>query len=271
MNPTKSAISRRSFLMGSAAAATALTMTPGDLLADEKKKSPSDKLNIACIGAGGKGSSDIVDAATDNIVAICDVDDEKFADLFNHCKENRPDALPMLEKAKRYKDYRIMLEENARLIDAVTVSTPDHTHAPAAMMALKMKKHVWVQKPLTHTVHEARMLAEEAARQGVTTQMGNQGHASEDARLMNEWIWDGAIGEVREVHVWTNRPIWPQGVEAPATIPSVPPSLDWNLWLGPAAWRPYHPDLCHFVWRGWLDFGTGAIGDMGAHILDHPY
>jgi predicted dehydrogenase len=271
MNSPKSTISRRSFLMGGAAAATALTMAPKTVLAKEKKRSPNDKLNIACIGAGGKGSSDITDAATDNIVAICDVDDEKYAALFDHCKENRPEALPMLEKAKRYKDYRIMLEENAGSIDAVTVSTPDHTHAPAAMMALKMKKHVWVQKPLTHTVHEARMLAAEAARQGVTTQMGNQGHASEDARLMNEWIWDGAIGNIHEVHCWSNRPIWPQGVEAPKAIPSVPPSLDWNLWLGPAAWRPYHPDLCHFVWRGWLDFGTGAIGDMGAHILDHPY
>jgi hypothetical protein len=267
----KGAISRRNFLMGSAAAATAITMAPGELFAKEKPKAPSDKLNIACIGAGGKGSSDITDAATENIVAICDVDDDKYADLFKHCKENRPEALPMLEKAKRYKDYRKMLEENAKLIDAVTVSTPDHIHAPAAMMALKMKKHVWVQKPLTHTVQEARMLAAEAAKQGVTTQMGNQGHASEDARLMNEWIWDGAIGDIREVHCWTNRPIWPQGIPAPKEIPSVPPSLDYNLWLGPAPWRPYHPALSHFVWRGWFDYGTGALGDMGAHIIDHPY
>ncbi len=264
-------ISRRTFMNTTAAATAAMTILPGKSFAESRKISANDKLNIAAIGAGGKGASDITDAATENIVAICDVDDDKYIDLFKHARENRPEAVPMLEKAKRYKDFRIMLQENMKNIDAVIVSTPDHTHAVAAMMAMKMKKHVWVQKPLTRTVYEARMLAEEAARQGVITQMGNQGHASEDARLINEWIWDGAIGNVREVHCWTNRPIWPQGIEAPTEIPSVPPSLDWNLWLGPAAWRPYHPALCHFVWRGWQDFGTGAIGDMGAHIMDHPY
>jgi len=264
-------ISRRTFLEGTAAATAAFTILPGSVFGQKGKKSPNDKLNIACIGVGGRGKDDVTDAATENIVALCDVDDDKFNELLTHAKENRPEAVPMLEKAKRYKDFRIMLQENAKLIDAVTVAIPDHCHAAAAMMAIKMKKHVYVEKPLTHTVYEARMLATEAARQGVTTQMGNQGHSSEDARLFNEWIWDGAIGNVHEVHCWSNRPIWPQGIEAPKEIPSCPPSLDWNLWLGPAAWRPYHPDLCHFVWRGWYDFGTGAVGDMGAHSMDHPF
>ncbi|MBN2355332.1 Gfo/Idh/MocA family oxidoreductase, partial [candidate division KSB1 bacterium] len=270
-NQTKRGISRRTFLEGSAAAAAAFTIVPGEVLGQKGKQAPSDKLNIAAIGVGGKGKSDITDASTENIIALCEVDDEKYIELFKHAKENKPEAIPMLEKAKRYKDFRIMLQEQAKNIDAVIVSTPDHTHAVAAMMAIKMKKHVFVQKPLTHTVYEARMLAQEAAKQGVITQMGNQGHASEDARLLNEWIWDGAIGNIHEVHCWSNRPIWPQAIEAPTEIPSVPPTLDWDLWLGPAAWRPYHPDLCHFVWRGWLDFGTGAIGDMGAHIMDQPY
>jgi hypothetical protein len=156
-------------------------------------------------------------------------------------------------------------------IDAVTVSTPDHTHAAAALTAIRMKKHAFVQKPLTHTVAEARRMAEEAAKYGVTTQMGNQGHASEEARLINEWIWDGAIGPVREVHCWTNRPVWPQNIERPKETPPVPSTLDWNLWLGPSPERPYHPCYHPFSWRGWWDFGSGVVGDMGAHIMDHPY
>jgi predicted dehydrogenase len=139
------------------------------------------------------------------------------------------------------------------------------------MTAIQMKKHVFVQKPLTHTVYEARKLAEAAKKTGVVTQMGNQGHAGEGARLINEWIWDGAIGDVTEVHTWTNRPVWPQNIERPITIPSVPPTLDWNQWLGPAPWRPYHPAYVPFTWRGWWDFGVGALGDMGAHIIDHPF
>ncbi len=264
-------ISRRSFIQGSAAAAAAFTIIPNKVLAQKGRKAPSDKLNIACIGIGGRGKDNTVDACSENIVAVCDVDDEKYLELFKKAKEKNPDAIPMLEKAKRYKDFRIMLQEQAKNIDAVIVSTPDHIHAVAAMMAIKMKKHVYVEKPLTHTVYEARLLAQEAAKQGVITQMGNQGHSSEHARLINEWIWDGAIGNVHEVHCWSDRPIWPQGMEAPKEIPSVPPTLDWNLWLGPAPWRPYHPAYCHFVWRGWFDFGTGAIGDMGAHIMDQPY
>ncbi len=136
---------------------------------------------------------------------------------------------------------------------------------------MKMGKHVFIQKPLTHTIKEARMLAEEATKRNLVTQMGNQGHSKEGIRLICEWFWDGAIGDCTEVHVWTNRPIWPQGVDAPKEIPSVPPNLDWDIWLGPAPWRPYHPALTHFVWRGWFDYGTGALGDMGAHLIDQPY
>jgi predicted dehydrogenase len=161
--------------------------------------------------------------------------------------------------------------EKEKSIDAITVSTPDHNHAVIAMMAIKMGKHVFVQKPLTHTIKEARLLEEAAKKHNIVSQMGNQGHAGEGARLINEWIWDGAIGDVREAHVWTNRPIWPQGINAPKEIPSVPSTLDWNIWLGPAPFRPYHPAYAPFNWRGWWDFGTGVVGDMGAHLMDQPF
>ncbi len=156
-------------------------------------------------------------------------------------------------------------------LDAITVATPDHAHAVIAMAAMTRGKHVYCEKPLTHTVQEARMLAETAKKMNVVTQMGNQGHSKEGARLLNEWIWDGAIGPVTEVHVWTNRPIWPQGIEAPAELPSCPRSVDWDIWLGPSAWRAYHPAYHPFAWRGWWDFGTGAVGDMGAHLIDQPF
>ncbi len=266
----KKGISRRSFVSGaSAATAAAFTIVPRRVLGGPGYKAPSDKLNIACIGVGGKGRSDTRAAMGENIVALCDVDDTQMAKFKDTIKDD-DEALAWFDKVKKYKDFRVMLEQQ-KDIDAITVSTPDHTHAVAAMMALKMEKHVFVQKPMTHTIHEARALAKEAAKAGVATQMGNQGHAGEGARLINEWIWDGAIGEVYEVHCWTNRPIWPQGIEAPKEKKRVPKSLDWDLWLGPAAMRPYHPAYVPFRWRGWWDFGTGAIGDMGAHIIDHPY
>jgi predicted dehydrogenase len=253
-------LSRREFIGRSALAVGAVTILPRHVLGGNGFTPPSDKLNIACIGAGGKGVSDIRAVSTENLVAFCDVDDVRAAETYT--------AFP---KVPRYKDFRIMLDENDSDIDAVTVSTPDHIHTIAAMTAIKMGKHVFVQKPLTHTVKEARMLAEAAKEEGIVSQMGNQGHAGEGARLINEWIWDGAIGDVSEVHTWTNRPIWPQNIEKPEAIPSVPPTLDWNLWLGPAPWRNYHPAYVPFSWRGWWDFGTGALGDMGAHIIDHPY
>ena len=257
-------VSRREFL-GATAAAAAFTIVPRHVLGGPGYVAPSDKLNIGCVGVGGKGQSDIQAASTENIVALCDVDDTAIARVI---KEDGP-RNPQLEKAKKYRDFRQMLEKEK--LDAITVSTPDHTHAVVAVMAMQMKKHVFVQKPLTHTIQEARALAKLAKEMGVTTQMGNQGHAGEGARLVKEWIDDGALGDISEVHVWTNRPIWPQGINAPDTLPSVPPTLDWNLWLGPAKYRPYHPAYCPFVWRGWWDFGTGAVGDMGAHLIDTAF
>ena len=262
MNSDQPAISRRKFLAQSSLAAAAFTIVPRHVLGGKGYRAPSDTLNIACIGVGGKGYSDLHAVATENIVAMCDVDEERAAKAFEE-----------FPKAKKYYDFRRMLEKEHKHIDAVTVSTPDHTHAVAAMAAIQLGKHVFVQKPLTHSVYEARMLARAAREKGVVTQMGNQGHAGEGSRLICEWIWSGAIGEVYEVHTWTNRPIWPQGknVTRPKEVPTTPPTLHWNLWLGPASWRPYHPAYVPFNWRGWWDFGTGALGDMGAHIMDMPY
>ena len=252
-------ITRREFMGKAAATAAAFTIVPRYVLGGTEYTAPSDKLNIACVGIGGKGHSDVHGVSSENIYALCDVDDVKAAETYKD-----------FPKAKRYTDFRKMLEKEKE-IDAVTVTTPDHNHAVVAIAAMDLGKHVYVQKPLTHTVEEARKLAEKAKEYNLVTQMGNQGHAGEGGRLINEWIWDGAIGDVYEVHVWTNRPIWPQGIPRPETIPSVPLSLDWNQWLGPAKWRPYHPAYAPFAWRGWLDFGTGSLGDMGAHLIDHPY
>ena len=262
-----SALTRRGFLTGFAATAATVTIVPRHVLGGQGHKAPSDKLNIACIGVGGKGRSDSQAMIGENVIALCDVDEERAAEKHGDEQKSIFDLVP---QAKFYKDFRVMLEKE-KDIDAVTVSTPDHTHAVAAMMAIKMGKHVFVQKPLTHTVYEARALAKAAREAGVVSQMGNQGHAGEGARLLNEWIWDGAIGDIKEVHVWTNRPIWPQGINAPTETPSVPPTLDWNLWVGPSPWRPYHPAYVPFAWRGFWDFGTGALGDMGAHLMDHPF
>jgi predicted dehydrogenase len=217
---------------------------------------PSEKLNVAGIGVGGMGKSNLKNLSDENIVAICDVDEKYAGKVF--------DEYP---QAKKYSDFRKMLEKQKE-IDAVVVATPDHTHAVISMMAMKMGKHVYCQKPLTHSVYEARMLTEAAREYKVATQMGNQGHSGEGVRLVCEWIWDGAIGAVREVHAWTNRPVWPQGIDRPQESPAVPATLDWDLWLGPAPVRPYHPSYLPFNWRAWLDFGTGALGDMACHVLD---
>ncbi len=193
-----------------------------------------------------------------NIYALCDVDTEFAAHIFK--------GYP---KAKVYQDFRKMLDREKE-IDAVVIGTPDHTHAVIAAYAMKMGKHVYVEKPMCKTIYEARKLAEIAKEMDVVTQMGNQGHATEGTRLTVEWIQSGAIGLVREVHLSTNRPIWPQGdIQRPAGV-SVPKTLDWDIWLGPAPEKPYHPDICHFNWRGLRDYGTGAMGDMGAHIFDAP-
>jgi predicted dehydrogenase len=226
---------------------------------------PSDKLNIAGIGIGGMGRNNVDNVAkTENIVALCDVDwREQSARVFK--------AYP---QAKQYKDYRVMLDKQKE-IDAVIVATSDHTHAVISLEAMRRKKHVFTQKPLTHTVHEARVLAKAAKEYKVATQMGNQGQASDGPRRLREIIWDGVIGPVREVHVWTDRPnkgllgtYWPQGVNRPGETPKAPAELDWDLFIGPAPMRPYHPAYHPFNWRGWWDFGTGALGDIGCHSLD---
>ncbi len=256
----KNKLSRREFIGATAMASAAFTIVPRHVLGGPGYKTPSDTLNIACVGIDGKGTSDIEALSTENIVALCDVD----LTLGIGTRKKHP-------KANQYQDFRIMLEKEKN-IDAVTVTTPDHTHAVIAMAAMQRGKHVFVQKPLTSTVTEARKLAAAAKKYNVVTQMGNQGHAGEGARLINEWIWDGALGDVTEVQSWTDRPIWPQGtIVRPKTIPSVPTSLAWNVWLGPAPHRPYQPGYHPFNWRGWRDYGTGALGDMGAHIIDHPF
>jgi predicted dehydrogenase len=268
----KEKISRRQFLGSAAAAATAFTIVPRHVLGGAGHTAPSEKLNVAGVGVGGMGAHNVLKVAGmefdegnekliktrdgENIVALCDVDSEIAVSLYRE-----------VSKAKKYTDFRKMLEKQ-KDIDAVVIGTPDHTHAVIAMTAIKMGKHVYCQKPLTRTVYEARMLTEAAREHKVATQMGNQGNSGEGIRLTCEWIWDGAIGPVREVHAWTDRPVWPQGIPRPKDIHPVPSSLDWDLWLGPAPVRPYHPTYHPFSWRAWWDFGTGALGDMACHILD---
>ena len=255
-----SILTRRDFIKHSAIAAGA-AMLPGYATAARVRfKSPSEKLNIAVIGADGKGASDTDACASENIVALCDVDDTRL--------RKRGEKYP---GARLYRDYRKMLEE-IKEIDAVIVATPDHHHAPASIMAMKLGKHVYCQKPLTHSVYEARMMREVAAKYKVATQMGNQGSAENGLRRAVEVIQAGAIGLVREVHVWSNRPIWPQGIDRPAQVDPVPANLDWDLWLGPAPERPFAKDVYNpFKWRGWQDFGTGALGDMACHTTNLPF
>jgi len=255
---SKKRISRRRFV-GDVAAGAAFTIVPRHVLG-RGFTAPSDKLNIACIGCGGKGRSDIDGVAAENIYALCDVDWKLALDAFQH-----------FPKAKRYRDYREMLDKDGKNIDAVTVSIPDHSHAAAGLLALKLGKHAFVQKPLARTLGEVRALEQAARTAKVATQMGNQGHTHEGTRLIREWVEAGAIGTVREVHFWTNRPWWPQGIERPLEEFYVPDSLDWNLWLGPAAERPYNPAYAPFKWRGWWDFGTGSLGDMACHIMDAAF
>lgn len=250
-------ISRRKFLNLSAAAASSLMILPRHVLGGKKYVAPSDKLNIAGIGVGGQGGGDLSRMEGENIVALCDVDWDRAARTF----KKYPDV-------PRYRDFRVMLEKR-KDIDAVVVGTPDHVHAVATMAALQLGKHVFCEKPLTHTIYEARLLTKTACEAGVATQMGNQGHAMESIRVLCEWIWDGAIGNVTEVHAWTPHPVWPQGIGRPTETPPVPDILSWDLWLGPAPFRPYHPCYVPQKWRGWWDFGTGGLGDMGCHIFDH--
>jgi len=258
-----SSLNRRQFIRGAALASTGLLILPSRVLGRGGFKSPNEKLNLAGIGIGGQGGHDLSELASENIVALCDVDAAHAGGVFHRYPE-----------AKVYQDYRKMLEAQ-KDIDAVVIATPDHQHAIIAMAAMRHGKHVYCEKPLTHTVWEAQQLTTAARAHHVATQMGNQGQASEETRRLCEFILDDAIGPVREAHVWTDRPsnglfneYWPQGVERPKDTPPVPKTLEWDLWLGPAPERPYHPIYLPFRWRGWWDFGTGALGDIGCHAFD---
>jgi predicted dehydrogenase len=258
---------RRTFIstLGATIGSTvpAFSIVPRHILGGGNYIAPSDKLNVAAIGAGGKAWQNLnltFKKGEANIVSLCDVDDR----MAERSREAWPDA-------SYYKDFRIMLEKEDDNIDAVIISSPDHMHAVHALMAMKMGKHVYVEKPLTHDIQEARLLTEAAKKYKVVTQMGNQGSSGDDTRYVEKWIQDGVIGDVGRVHVWTNRPVWPQGIPTPKDTHSVPDEVDWDLWLGTAPERPFNPIYIPANWRGWVDFGTGALGDMGCHFIDVPF
>ena len=260
--PEKSTTSRRQFIQAGALAAGSFLIVPRHVLG-KGYIAPSDKLNIAGVGVDGKGFSDTNNAfnnGANNMVALCDVDWNKAKRNF----EKHPNA-------KRYKDFREMLDKEAKNIDAVTVSTADHTHAVVAMAAMQLGKHVYVQKPLTHNIYEARMLTEAARKYKVVTQMGNQGASNPHQKQMVEWFDKGLIGKVHTIHLWTNRPVWPQGIPVPQPAAEVPEGLAWDVWLGPAEKVGYSPAYHPFKWRGWWNFGAGALGDIGCHIMDAPF
>ena len=259
-------ISRRSFVKKASVAAAALplgvSIVPRHVLG-KGQLAPSDTLYIAGIGVGGKGESDIATFAKHpkaKIAFLCDVDDRRAAG-----------SVKKFDKAVYYKDYRKMLEKEHKNIDAVSVSSPDHMHAVQAMAAMQLGKHVYVQKPLTHDIYEARMLTEAARKYKVVTQMGNQGASGDGVRQMREWYDAGLIGDVHTVYCWTNRPVWPQGIPWPDRKTEVPKELDWDLWLGTAPYKDYIDKLVPFNWRGWWDYGTGALGDMACHIIEPPF
>ncbi|MCC6233138.1 MAG: Gfo/Idh/MocA family oxidoreductase [Verrucomicrobiales bacterium] len=258
-----SRVPRRQFLKQAGLALATIQIVPPHVVGRGAEPPPSQRLNIAGIGLGGQGSHDIAQFPNENIVALCDPDWRHAAGTFKKYPQ-----------AKTFKDYREMLD-TMKDLDAVVVATPDHHHAFASMEAIRRGKHVYCEKPLTHSVWEARQVAEAARQAGVATQMGNQGQASEETRRLSELVWSGAIGDVTEVHVWTDRPsrglfdeYWPQGVDRPKDTPTPPESMAWDLWLGPAPERPFHPIYAPFRWRGWWDFGTGALGDIGCHSFD---
>jgi predicted dehydrogenase len=256
-------MSRRRFL-GNTAAAAAFMIVPRHVLGGAGQIPPSEKVNVASVGAGGDMAPDNIHACAKvgNIVALCDVDDKQAAKIYNE-----------FPKAAKYKDFRVMLDKSHKDIDGVVVAIPDHSHAVVTMAAIRAGKHVYTQKPMTHSIYEARILTEAARKAGIISQMGNQGRSSEGTRLVQEWINDGAIGTVREAHCWTDRPgsWWPQGIPRPTDTPAIPETLDWDIWLGPSPARPYNPCYHPFLWRGWWDFGTGSLGDMGCHMMDQPF
>jgi predicted dehydrogenase len=259
MEENKTDLARRKFIRNTSLAAAGFFIVPRHVLG-RGYIAPSDKLNIAGIGAGGKGASDLKEFAKSprvNIVALCDVDDRQAAG-----------SIKEFPKASYHKDFREMLEKEGKNIDAVSVSTPDHTHAVATLAAMQLGKHVYTQKPLTHDIYEARTLTEAARKYKVITQMGNQGGSGDGVRKAKEMVDAGLIGEVKSVKCWTNRPVWPQGIPVPTGSHEVPKELNWDLWLGPAKYIDYNPAYLPFNWRGWWAFGTGALGDMACHIMD---
>ena len=256
-------LSRRTFIKNAGLTAAAFSILPRFVLGGKGFIPPSDTLYIAGIGVGGKGESDLTGFAKNpkaKIVFLCDVDDRMAV----KSKANFP-------QAKYYKDFRVMLDKEGKGIDAVSVSTPDHTHAVAAMAAIQRSKHVYVQKPLTHSIYEARMLAEAAKKYKVVTQMGNQFASADHVRVAKEMVDAGLIGDVTKVLTWTNRPVWPQGIPTPTGKYDVPKEVDWELWLGPSKYIDYNPAYLPFNWRGWWQFGTGALGDMGCHVMDAAF
>ncbi|GAB3692216.1 Gfo/Idh/MocA family oxidoreductase [Spirosoma flavus] len=262
---TNSGTTRRQFIQAGALATAGFFIVPRHVLGGKGFIAPSDKLNIAGVGFGGKGFSDTNNSynnGANNIVALCDVDWG-----LPRVKEN----FTKHPNAKRYKDFREMLDKEGKTIDAVTVSTADHTHAVVAMAAMMRGKHVYVQKPLTHNIYEARMLTEAARKYKVVTQMGNQGSSNPQQKQMVDWFDKGLLGTVHTVNLWTNRPVWPQGIPVPQAVDQVPVDLDWDLWLGPAQKIGYTPAYHPFKWRGWWNFGAGALGDIGCHIMDTPF
>lgn len=256
-------VSRRSFIKKAAVSAAVVSIVPRFVLGGPGYVAPSDTLYVAGIGVGGKGVVDMKGIAKHpkaKISFLCDVDDRQAV----KSRENFPTA-------KYYKDFRVMLDKESKNIDAVTVTTPDHTHAVIAMAAIQRGKHVYVQKPLTHDIYEARMLTEAAKKYKVVTQMGNQFGSSDHVRLAKEWVNAGLIGDVHSVQVWTDRPVWPQGIPTPTGKFDIPKELDWDLWLGPAKLMDYNPAYLPFNWRGWWNFGTGALGDMACHNMDAAF
>lgn len=244
-------------------ASAAFFIVPRHVLGGKGYRAPSDMLTIASIGVGGKGEDDInhfYAGGKANIAFLCDVDTRRAAN-----------SVRKFPKAKYYKDWRELLDKEHKNFDAVSVSTPDHTHAVAAYSAMSLGKAVYVQKPLTHDVFEARMLTRAAKKYKVVTQMGNQGASGDGVRKLQEWFDAGLIGDVKTVYCWTNRPVWPQGIPRPTAAAPIPPELDWNLWLGTAPEKNYFDNLVPFNWRGWWDYGTGALGDMGCHIVQPAF
>ena len=253
-----STIKRRDFIGATATAAAGLTIVPSHVVAGLGHKAPSDKLNIAGVGIGGMGFSNLRRMESENIVALCDVDWDHSKRCFEH-----------FPKARKFWDWRKMYDEMGESIDAVLIATADHTHAIIAAHAMTLNKHVYVQKPLTHSVYESRLLTKLAEKYKVATSMGNQGASGEGVRQIQEWLWNNEVGEVTKVEAFTDRPLWPQGLAAPKTGMWPPETMNWDLFIGPAKFRPYHRMYTPWTFRGWWDFGTGALGDMACHIL-HP-